>query len=80
MLLALATSIALLAAAPYPANAGEQTLIRASGGRPSALPRPPGTRTFRYAGGRTSGTATCTESGQTTYRDNRGNTVRTSSR
>jgi hypothetical protein len=34
---------------------------------------------LRDAGGRTAGTATRSESGQTTYRDNLGNTVGTSS-
>jgi hypothetical protein len=35
--------------------------------------------TFRDAGGHTAGTATHGESGQTTYRDSRGNIVGTSS-
>ena len=81
LLLAFATSVALLAAAPDAANAGEQTVIRDSGGRTIGTATSSGNQTtFRDAGGRTTGTATRIESGQTTYRNNRGSTVGTSSR
>ena len=79
LLLAFATSVALLAAAPYAANA--TTIIRDSGGRTTSTATTSGNQTtFRDAGGRTTGTATRSESGQTTYRNNRGSTVGTSSR
>ena len=55
LLLAFATSVALLAAAPYAANAGEQTVIRDSGGRTIGTATTSGNQTtFRDAGGRTS--------------------------
>ena len=79
LLLAFATSVALLAAAPYAANAA--TIIRDSGGRTTSTATTSGNQTtFRDAGGRATGTATRSESGQTTYRNNRGSTVGTSSR
>jgi opacity protein-like surface antigen len=79
-LLALAASVAILAAAPYAALA-QQTTIRDSRGSTIGYASQSGNvTTFRDAGGSTTGTATRSQSGQTTFRDNRGSTVGTSSR
>jgi opacity protein-like surface antigen len=81
LLLAFATSVALLAAAPYAAHAGDQTVIRDSGRRNVGTATTSGNqKTYRDVGGRTTGTATRSESGHTTYSNNRGSTIGTSSR
>jgi hypothetical protein len=79
LLLVFATSVALLAAAPY--ASAQQTTIRDSRGSTVGYATKSGNvTTFRDARGSTTGTATASPSGQTTDRDSRGSTVGTSSR
>ena len=79
LLLAFATSIAILAAAPY--ASAQQTKFRDSRGSTIGTATRSGNQTtFRDARGSTTGTATTSSSGQTTYRNSRGSTVGTSAR
>lgn len=74
--LAFATSVAILAAAPY-ASAQQTTFRDSRGSTIGTTTRSGNTVTFRDSRGSTTGTAT-TLGNQTTYRDNRGSTVGTS--
>jgi opacity protein-like surface antigen len=78
-LLMFATAIALLAAAPYAAQAQQTTMRDSRGSTVGTATRSGNTVTFRDSRGSTTGTAT-TLGNQTTYRNSRGSTIGTSSR
>ena len=78
LLLVFATSVALLAAAPY--ASAQQTIRDSRGSTVGYATKSGNVTTFRDARGSTTGTATASPSGQTTDRDSRGSTVGTSSR
>jgi opacity protein-like surface antigen len=77
-LLMFATSVAILAAAPYAAQAQQTTIRDSRGSTVGTATQSGNTTTFRDTRGSTTGTATTSSSGQTAYRDNRGSTVGTS--